>query len=246
MDQPKSPPPVADPRPIPTFVEGFDEQLQGGIPRGHVVLVAGTAGTMKSSLCYSVLWHNAAKGGLRGAYISLEQPRSTLLHQMEKMGWKHEPVQDRLLIYDLTKTRLETEDFGLKKSWTFILKSLIEDAKRKASLDMLVIDSINVYEVMAVEKEPRQEFFEFFAWLRDLNLTTFLISEMSMDSAEWGTRGLGFLADGIIHLKNEMIDDIHSQRRIKCVKMRGVDHTTDYFALIAKGGKFQTVKALMR
>lgn len=237
---------AADLRPIPTYIEGLDEQLEGGIPRGHVVLVAGTAGTLKSSLCYSMLWHNAVRNGSKGAYMSLEQPRTTLLHQMEKMGWKWDAVQDKVLIYDLTRTRLDTEDYGMKKSWTFILKSLIEDAKKKASLDLLVVDSVNVYEVMAVDKEPRQEFFEFFSWVKDLGLTTLLISEMSMDSAEFGTRGLGFLADGIIHMKNEMIDDIHSQRRIKCVKMRGVEHTTDYFALMVRGGKFQVVKALLR
>jgi len=40
---------------IKTFVRGFDEEIGGGIPQGHVVLVAGPPGTMKSSLAYSIL-----------------------------------------------------------------------------------------------------------------------------------------------------------------------------------------------
>ncbi|MBI4361664.1 MAG: AAA family ATPase [Euryarchaeota archaeon] len=231
--------------PLKTHVEGFDDQLKGGIPRGHIVLLAGNPGTMKSSLGYSILHYNALQG-LRGAYLSLEQPRSTLLAQMERAGLRHGQVQEKVAVYDVTRTRLETEDFGLKKSWTFILRSLIEDAKRKTGLDVLVIDSINVYELMAVEKDVRVELFEFFTWLKDLNVTTLIISEMSMDSGEYGTHGLGFLADGILHLKNEPVDEIHSQRRIKCVKMRGVEHSTDYFSLLFRDGKFQVVKALLK
>ena len=33
-----------------TYIEGFDRALEGGIPQGHIVLMAGTPGTMKSSL----------------------------------------------------------------------------------------------------------------------------------------------------------------------------------------------------
>ena len=44
---------------IRTYIRGFDEQLEGGIPKGHVVLFSGTPGTMKSSVTWNILWHNA-------------------------------------------------------------------------------------------------------------------------------------------------------------------------------------------
>ncbi|MCJ7517908.1 MAG: hypothetical protein MUO18_08110, partial [Methanomassiliicoccales archaeon] len=56
-----------------TYVQGFDENLGGGIPQGQIVLLAGEAGTMKSSLAYYVLFMNAKKDGINGLYISLEQ-----------------------------------------------------------------------------------------------------------------------------------------------------------------------------
>ena len=40
-----------------TYIEGFDKILEGGIPRGHIVLVTGTPGTMKSSLSYYILYN---------------------------------------------------------------------------------------------------------------------------------------------------------------------------------------------
>src|SRR5881396_30811 len=75
--EPAAPPPEA-PRPphVRTFVEGLDETMEGGIPWGHLVLIEGAPGTMKSSLAFSILLHNAAKEGLHCLYLSLEERAS--------------------------------------------------------------------------------------------------------------------------------------------------------------------------
>lgn len=224
---------------IKTYIDGFDKHLGGGIPKGHIVLIAGTAGTMKSSVGYNILYYNALEDGLKGAYLSLEQDKESLLDHMGGLGMNHENVKDKLVVLDIGKTRLETEDYGLRKSWSFIIKDLIESIKRERGLDLLVIDSLNIYETMSGVEDPRMELFEFFKWLKSLNLTCFLISEMSMDSKEFSKHGGDFLSDGIIHLAIEMVDDVHSHRRIKCVKMRGSNHSTDYFALIFGSSKFR-------
>ena len=41
------------------YIDGFQDALQGGVPEGHVVLVCGTAGTMKTSICFNVLYSEA-------------------------------------------------------------------------------------------------------------------------------------------------------------------------------------------
>src|SRR5947199_1648845 len=56
---------------VQTHVEGFDEALGGGIPRGSIVLVAGSAGTMKTAVTFSMLYENV-KAGSKALYISLE------------------------------------------------------------------------------------------------------------------------------------------------------------------------------
>src|SRR3989304_2159010 len=78
---------------ISTSVRNLDEKMGGGILAGQVVLLCGRAGTMKSSLAFSIL-HNAAKReGRRGVYLTLEQsreglvdPPSTALHNAAKRG----------------------------------------------------------------------------------------------------------------------------------------------------------------
>ena len=56
---------------ISTFIEGFDEVLGGGIPKGSVVLISGSPGTMKTTLAFSMLYHNVKANNSKGIYISL-------------------------------------------------------------------------------------------------------------------------------------------------------------------------------
>src|SRR5713226_7008762 len=60
-----------------TYVEGFDEALGGGIPRGSLVLVSGTPGTMKTALTFSILYENV-KAGSKALYITLEESQEDL------------------------------------------------------------------------------------------------------------------------------------------------------------------------
>ena len=45
-----------------TYIKHFDGAMEGGIPKGHVVLVSGTSGTMKSSVILNMLYKNAQQG----------------------------------------------------------------------------------------------------------------------------------------------------------------------------------------
>src|SRR3989449_6896334 len=67
---------------IPTYVVGLDDRLSGGIPRGHIVLVAGPPGSLKSSFVYRILFHQAKGHGAPGLYLSMGQSPTSLLSQM--------------------------------------------------------------------------------------------------------------------------------------------------------------------
>ena len=70
---------------IKTHIVGFDDELEGGIPKGSVVLVSGSPGTMKSSIAYNILFYNALKEGKKGLYITLEQSRASLLRHLKHL-----------------------------------------------------------------------------------------------------------------------------------------------------------------
>lgn len=58
-------PSMADERVRPD-IRGLDEQMQGGVPTGQIVLLAGKPGAMKSSVAFNSLYHNAKQDGRGG------------------------------------------------------------------------------------------------------------------------------------------------------------------------------------
>lgn len=89
--------------------------------------------------------------------------------------------------------------------------------------------------------------FEFFEWMRKLGLTCFVVSErciQPVDALSLEPEFEDFLSDGIIELKMELINNVDIQRRVRCVKMRGTEHSTDYYSLFCNNGYFEIEKAL--
>jgi len=229
---------------IRTFIEGFDEKLSGGIPKNHIVLVTGEPGTMKSSLCYYILHNNAKKLGKKGVYITLEQSRESLIEHMKNMGMSPEEVGDKISIVDLALIRKSMEDLA-REGWLQIFKMYAQNLKDTMDYELLVLDSLPVLETLASFENPRVDLFHLFEWMRDLEITTFLVSELAHGSEAYGKHGEDFLADGIIHLTMDKVDEITVQRRIRCVKMRKTYHSMNYFTLMFEHGRFQVTRVII-
>lgn len=228
---------------IRTFIHGFDEKLGGGIPPGSVVLLAGEPGTMKSTIAFNLLYQNALREGRTGTYISLEQGRESLTRHLNSMSLSPSDVENKVSIVDLGMIRRNLDGMG-QKAWIDIFKMYASNLKRSLNYDLLVVDSLPVLEVMSHFEHPREDLFQLFEWLRDLKATTILICEMKAGSEDFGKNGEEFLSDGIIHLKMERVDDANIQRRIRCVKMRGTNHSPNYYTLIFQNGILQATRIL--
>ena len=228
---------------IRTFIQGFDEKLGGGIPAGHIVLLAGESGTMKSTIAFNVLYQNALREDRHGTYISLEQGRENLARHLTSMSLNPRDVDDKVSLVDLGMIRRNLDGMA-DKTWLEIFKMYASNLKRTLAYDILVVDSLPVLEVMAKFENPREELFQLFEWLRDLKATTILISELKPGSDDFGKNGEEFLCDGIIHTKMERVDDANIQRRIRCVKMRATGHSPNYYTLIFQNGVLQVTRIL--
>lgn len=227
-----------------TYIEGFDRVLEGGIPPGHIVLISGTPGTMKSSLTYYILYNQAKANDKVGIYVTLEQSRSSLLRQMEKMGMSAEDVKDKLHVLDLSLIRRKLKEISAGGSWMEVFKSYLFNLSESLNYGLIVIDSLDVLETMADIGVRRTELFYFFEWIRGLEATTFLISEASPEKVLEGSFDEAYLSDGIIALKMQEVREVETQRRIRCIKMRETNHDPSYFSLIFSGGKFQVTKVI--
>lgn len=232
-----------------THIEYFDNALGGGIPEGSVVLVTGEPGTMKTSLAYSVMHNCASREDLHGLYITLEQKKETLEHQMESMGFPYEDVFGRLSIMDVSGYRKKILLAG-DRLWLDYLKRCVETRKTVGDVDILAIDSLDALEALSDFTDRRIIIYQLFEWLRDCEFTTFVISESGPDFVFEGheivpqKNDAEYLADAVFSLKMKSMNDYEVQRRIRCVKMRGQNHDTSHFALMFEPGEFKVAKAM--
>ncbi len=247
---------------VKTYVNGLDKNMQGGIPKGHITLVAGTAGTMKSSLCFNILYNEALHNQKNGIYVSLEQSSESLKKQMEGMGRDMDKI-DLMVIKDLSEMNVKlseannTEEGTLilvdvgcirkeiknikvnnNKSWLNVIKNVIRKVKEKANSSLFVLDSLSALYVLSKFENPRIELFHIFEFLRDKDLTSFLVSEMPLDGSKYSEYEIeDFLCDGLIVLK---LTPFRRKvvREISIAKMRATDCNTDIFSLEFKNQEF--------
>ncbi len=227
-----------------THVGGLDEALGGGVPEGSVVLVAGTPGTMKSSLVYNILYHNA-NDGRKGLFITLEQSGDSLRLAMERFGFP--PIEEaRLYILDIGVLRSSLKKAESTKDWVGILLDIVKEAVTANGYRVLAIDSLEALYALANFEVPRRDLFQLFASLRDLDLTTFLIAETPFGSSRLTEYGEDFLADGILHLRHVEVGETDVQLRLRCVKMRMMQHVHNALALTHGDGGFLVTHVLAR
>ncbi len=250
---------------IKTYIDGFDEQLQGGIPSGHVTLICGTSGTMKSSVAFNVLYNEALEGKT-GLYLSLEQSAKSLLEHAENMGYDLSKInlvimsdiaklkaniQDVksakkgcLIISDLGAIRKEVKEtkIGPSGDWLNVIKNIIKKLKKETECDLFVLDSLSALYVLSNFDNPRTKLFYIFEFLRDSELTTFLLSEMPLDKSKYSEYEVeDYLSDGIILLQQtEKFRKVI--REISIIKMRSTDCNTDVFTLEYKNNKFYALQ----
>ena len=237
--------PVAREDRIRTYIEGLDRALSGGIPRGHIVLLTGYPGTMKSSLAYSILNQNAAQAGLKSVYITLEQSRESLRKQVEALGIDTAPAGDRVSVVDLSQIRKNLAAASRKTPFLQIFTTYVKNVVGGHEASLVVVDSLNVLETIANWDHRRSNLFHLFELFRGLETTTILIDEGSMDlhSGERG-RDEAYLADTILDLSLQPVGETEAQRRIRCVKMRWSAHETTSFAFLWTGRGFDTTRSV--
>ncbi len=246
---------------IKTYVKGLDENIQGGVPEGHLTLISGSSGTMKSSLAFNILY-NEVLNGKTALYITLEQSHKSLLSQMENMGLDISKInmemlteisrlgqiakkvkssqKGTLIVSDLGAIRKQMVNtkFGPSGDWLNAIKNIIKKIKSESKCDMFVLDSLSALYVLSSFENPRTKIFHIFEFLRDLGLTSFLISEMPVDQSKYCEYDVeDFLSDAIIYLQlTRRYRKV--TREISVVKMRATKCNNNIFTFEYKNKTF--------
>ncbi len=251
---------------VPTHIDGYDQHLDGGVPAGHVLLISGTAGTMKSSFVFNIFYNEVLKSKSTAVYLSLEQSSSSLIKHVVNMGYdltkipveimedisklpatlkKVKASKDGMLVFidvGAVRKQLKAVTDAPSGDWVNVLKNVLKKFRAQAKIDLFCLDSLSALYVLSDMKNPRAELFHVFEFLRDSDVTSYLISEMPLDKTKFSDYEIeDFLADGVIMLELKARQR-RVMREISIVKMRSTNVNTDIFTLeFSEKNKFKAL-----
>ena len=248
-----------------TGIKTLDEALEGGIPRGSWVVIAGEPGTGKTLLSL----HFAAAGLAAGdyvVYVTTEQEFNDIIEQARTIGLDlakypryaylpgHPPSkQPQLVIIDLfslwkkaiqmTKEQSQQER---KKYYTPLdigtLHAALKDVFNifnpgKNDNIRLIIDSMSAF---WVDKPAlaRKMSYELKLRIHRPNITTYMTSQYATSTQSTFGFGIEHVADGVLHLWMDSVERVKEIRRYLIIKkMRMTNHAKTAFILDVEPGK---------
>ena len=210
---------------IRTGIEGLDIILDGGIPRGHCVLLSGSCGTGKTILSQKFLFTGAKEYGEPGLYISLSEPKDKMLAYLQDFEFFDRNLVESgvVQVVDLTQDeRLSNFQPLTTKSLMNAISAVILESKAKR----VVIDSVTaICNSLGNQVNIRDFLFELSLQLRYIGCTSILISEVPPMTFQYSVYGIEeFITDGVI-LMRELENKGDLLRTLQVVKMRGVGHS---------------------
>lgn len=223
-------------RRIGTGIEGLDELLQGGYPKGSVTLVAGTPGTGKTIICFQYL-NNGVKNKEKCLFLTSDERIDNLVNQAKKFGFDFDDAvkggQLKFLYLDLEKHTVHKD---------------MEDEIRMGNYSRVVLDSLTPLSEMpvwvvnrgselipagdAMANTPlpldsiqatRMHVRRLLRILEEDTCTALVTSEITEGSRNLSRDSVSeFLVDGILVLD---LDPSMDRRKLTVRKMRGTKHT---------------------
>ena len=219
---------------VSTGIDGLDALIEGGFPRGDVILVSGGSGSGKTIFSTQFIHNGAAQYGEKGVYATFEEDSKTLKRNMLRFGFDLGKLEKEgaIKVVDLETLK----GGGLSANIEYILGTLNEiEGKR------LVIDSLTAFLSACTEKlEYRLLMHLIYRMLKTRSVTTIMTCSVPRGAE---TLGLGieeFIADSLLFLENS-IDDLELKTRFMIQKMRGTDHSKKYHNVIITNKGLQIV-----
>jgi len=194
----------------------LDTMLNGGLPKGHSVLVLGPSGTGKTILGTTYLAEGARRGG-KGVMAFFDQGNSRSRNaELAKLAESN------------SVSIVESRSFDL--SIEEILDDLVHEITRTGAT-RVVIDALSelaLYLAPEFAQDFRGSVFKILATLARLSVSVVLTigQEDSFANQHFGRADTAFLADAIIALRYVEMEGCMT-KVMSVVKVRGSNHSSD-------------------
>jgi circadian clock protein KaiC len=228
----------------PSGVNGFDEILLGGFPREQLHLIEGDPGTGKTTLGLQFLLEGQ-RHGEAGMYVTFTETAAQLRRNAQSHGWS----LDGLTIHEMGAP---AEALDPDAEYSFFHPSDVELSELtkaifgtfgRAAPKRLVLDALA--EVRLLAREPirfRREVLALKQFFGDAGCTVLFLDDRTSGS---GQNQLHSLADSVTILEQAAPGYGAQPRRLRVVKVRGVDFRSGYHDFAIRLGGLQVFPRLV-
>jgi KaiC domain protein len=212
-----------------TGIPGFDEIVNGGIPKRNVVLLAGGPGTGKSIFGYQYLY-NGLMRNQPGVLVALEEHPVQIRLSMSQFGWDVSSYEEKgkFALVDAFTAGIgeaaKREKYVVRAPDDFqMLIDVLRSAVKDVGAERVVVDSVTTLYITKPAL-ARSMVLQLKKVLSGLGCTSILVSQVSVTERGFGGPGVEHAADGIIRLD---LDEINGELRRSIIvwKMRGTSHS---------------------
>jgi len=213
---------------VPTGINGLDPLIEGGLPKGILLLLAGAPGTGKTSMSCRFLEKGAHVYNEKGLYVSLLESKETLTtHLSHHFGPHFSDLEKRGMIKILTFPSMKSE--GVPAMMDAIMTTIKDEGVKR-----LVIDSVTALSQTFTDGRESRIFTHtvLTKLIPSYGCTTLVTKEIASDGSKIGESAEDFIADGVFILRR-LVYQGRTLRELEIAKLRGtrIDSPSHPFTL---------------
>jgi KaiC/GvpD/RAD55 family RecA-like ATPase len=220
---------------INTGIPGLNDLIDGGFPKGRVILIIGGPGSGKTILCSQFLHEGIYKSNENGIFVSLDENKSHFVSEMQQFGWDFQKAEtDRKFAFidatrvsrvSMLKEKLFKEETKSLRGKQLPIDKLMEILQSKiASINAkrVVVDTLAALVYRFPDPiERRTAILDMIESIADLGVTGLVTTELGHLGLERKALEEEFLVHGVIMMQT-LFSGATTTRAIQVEKMREV------------------------
>ncbi len=206
-------------RKVPTYIQGLDEILEGGLPYNRTTVINGQTGSGKTIFGLEFLYYGALHGE-PGIFVGFEETTQQTRENAATLGLNFEELekQNKLCIIEgfINTDVFISGEFSLKG-----LLAMVSGKVKEMGAKRIVLDALDVIlRLFDNPRDIRKEMHLLDEWMKNSGLTIVMTVRPTKTAVSPFEDFFESLSDCLIYLDARIINQI-STRRLRIAKYRG-------------------------